>query len=517
MRDESLNDCFDLSFSAWAGKTAISFFRDGKLETEISYSGLARDSNRFANAFLAMGVSRGDRVILYFDKSLYFVVAYLALQRFGAIAVPLNPGFKETEMEYLMGDADPSLVLCGPGQAATVRHIDPGIKILTVDTGRPYQELDLFPSSPETDPGMDLRPDDPGLIIYTSGTTGSPKGAVLTQGNLVHDAKNVIDIWEISPSDVLCHALPLFHVHGLCFALQTALMTGVHVVMIDRFVPQRVIDHLARGKGDYVCSVFMAVPQMYAKLMACLGDSRLDFSHIRLWTSGSAPLLVEDFARIREVFGKEPVEREGMSETGMNFSNPYRGIRKPGTIGLPLPRLEARIVDPGTLRDVAPGQEGELWLKGPSITPGYWRKPEETAEAFVDGWFRSGDLGKVDEDGYYYITDRLKHIIISGGENISPKEIQGIINQLDGVVESAVVGLPDAEWGERIVAAVVPAPGSRVTASAIRAHCRVHLHDWKCPKDFLLVDELPRNTMGKVLNEEVKELFPRKERVSPER
>ncbi|UCF31488.1 MAG: AMP-binding protein [bacterium] len=512
MTGETLTDCFDRSFSTWGDKTAVTFFRDGRVETQISYSDLAGDSIRFASGFRDMGVGKGDRVILYLEKSLSFVVSYLALQRVGAIAVPLNPGFKETEMEYLMADADASLILCGPDQEKTIRHIDPGMRILTVDPDRPYQDQDPFPVGPVGDPRVDLEADDPGLIIYTSGTTGDPKGAVLTQGNLVHDARNVIDIWEITASDVLCHALPLFHVHGLCFALQTALMSGVHVVMLDRFVPKTVIDHLARKGGDHACSVFMAVPQMYAKLMAWLGERRPDFSHIRLWTSGSAPLLVEDFARIKEFFGKEPVEREGMSETGMNFSNPYRGVRKPGTIGLPLPGLEARIVDPETLEDVAPGEEGELWLKGPSITPGYWRKPRETAEAFVDGWFRSGDLGKVDEDGYYYITDRLKHIIISGGENISPKEIQGVINQLPGVVESAVVGLPDEEWGEKVVAAVVPPAGTRVTADAVKAHCRVHLHDWKCPKEILFVDHLPRNTMGKVLNEAVKELFSRGEK-----
>jgi malonyl-CoA/methylmalonyl-CoA synthetase len=507
MTSDSLNRCFGRSFSGHSGKKAISFYRGDALETEVSFRDLEEDSNRIANSFLEMGITQGDRVILYLDKSLIFLVAYLALQKIGAIAVPLNPGFKESEMDYLLRDSKACLVLCGAVQETTVRAVDPEARILAVDTESPYQELDLFRAASEKDPGTGLRPEDPAIIIYTSGTTGTPKGAVLTHGNLVHDAKNIIDIWEITESDVLCHALPLFHVHGLCFALHTAFMTGSRVVMLDRFSAHRVVDHLTRKEIGRACSVFMSVPQMYVKLMDSIGEGKFDFEHVRLWTSGSAPLPAKDFERIKRTFGKEPVEREGMSETGMNFSNPYRGVKKPGSIGLPLPRLKARIVDPETFRDVNPGQEGELWLKGPSITPGYWRNPEETAKAFEDGWFRSGDLGKVDEDGYFYITDRLKHIIISGGENISPKEIQGIINKLDGVAESAVVGVPDEQWGERVVASVVVSAGARLTEDEIRSHCKKHLHDWKCPKDILFVENLPRNTMGKVLNEEIKRLF----------
>jgi malonyl-CoA/methylmalonyl-CoA synthetase len=241
--------------------------------------------------------------------------------------------------------------------------------------------------------------------------------------------------------------------------------------------------------------------------MDYMGDRKLDFAHMRLWTSGSAPLLPKDFKRVYRTFGKEPVEREGMSETGMNFSNPLRGERKPGSIGYPLPNLEVRIVDPDTGADVQPGQTGEIWLKGPAVTPGYWRKPEETARAFEQGWFRTGDLGNIDEDGYYYLTDRIKHIIISGGENISPKEVEFVINQLEDVVESSVVGIPDERWGEKVVAAVVKKTNSNIQSEEIRAHCKNNLHDWKCPKKIVFVKELPRNTMGKVLKEEVKNIF----------
>jgi malonyl-CoA/methylmalonyl-CoA synthetase len=356
-------------------------------------------------------------------------------------------------------------------------------------------------------PQVAIGPEDTGLLIYTSGTTGVPKGAILTQNNLLHDARNVITIWEIAESDVLCHALPLFHVHGLCFALHTALIAGSHVLMLDEFSPETVMGVLARRAGTYACTVFMAVPSMYGKMMEYVGGKAMDVDHIRLWTSGSAPLLPRDFERITRIFGKEPVEREGMSETGMNFSNPLRGVRKPGSIGLPLPDVRVRIVNPETLVDVAPGQTGEIWLKGPNVSPGYWRKPEETARAFEKGWLRTGDLGRVNEDGYYYLTDRIKHIIISGGENISPKEVETVINRVEGVLESSVVGIPDAKWGEKVVAAVVRKPGSRVQPREIQAFCKQHLHNWKCPKGIVFLKELPKNRMGKVLKEEVKMCF----------
>jgi malonyl-CoA/methylmalonyl-CoA synthetase len=330
---------------------------------------------------------------------------------------------------------------------------------------------------------------------------------MLTQKNLVHDAKNIIHIWEISQTDALCHALPLFHVHGLCFALHTAFLAGAHVVMLDQFTPEAVINALEKKEGEYACTVFMAVPSMYAKLMDYLGGRKPDFEHMRLWTSGSAPLLPQDFERIYQTFGKQPVEREGMTETGMNFSNPLRGKRKAGSIGYPLPDLEVRIVDPDTGEDVTSGETGEIWLKGPAVTPGYWRKPEETAKTFEQDWFRTGDLGNVDKDGYYYLTDRIKHIIISGGENISPKELEVVINQLEDVVESSVVGIADERWGEKVVAAVVTKTDSNIKPEAIRAHCKKSLHDWKCPKEVVFVRELPRNTMGKVLKEKVKSLF----------
>jgi malonyl-CoA/methylmalonyl-CoA synthetase len=277
--------------------------------------------------------------------------------------------------------------------------------------------------------------------------------------------------------------------------------------MMDEFSPENVIDLLSHPEGELSCTLLMSVPTMYVKMIEKMEGKRHDFRHLRLLTSGSAPLLPKDFERIKKVFEKEPVEREGMSETGMNFSNPFRGLKKPGSIGLPLPRVEVRIVNPETLEDLEPGEVGEIWLRGPNVTRGYWGKPKETEAAFVKGWFRTGDLGRRDEDGYYYITDRLKHIIISGGENISPKEIESVLNRHERVAESCVIGIPDEKWGEKVVAALVLKAGAATTAKEIKDYCKGHLLDWKCPKEVFFLEELPRNRMGKVMKEEVARRF----------
>ena len=507
MNHTSLTEYFSESFALHKKKTAISFLRNGKLETKLSFIELENAANRMANMFLSVGVEPGDRVILFIDKSLVPVVAHLALQKLGVISVPLNPGFKKTEMAYLLHDAQVKAIVLAPDKETFIKEIDPIPIRIVVESQKAFQDLDVVNNASDELSTVDIQCHDPGLIIYTSGTTGKPKGAILTQQNLVSDALNIINIWELSESDTLCHALPLFHIHGLCFALHTALLAGVHVLLLDRFSPRSVIETLSRQTGDTVCTVFMAVPAMYAKLMEHIGDKDLNFKQIRLLTSGSAPLLSRDFKRIHDVFGKEPLEREGMSETGMNFSNPLKGNRKPGSIGLPLPAVDVRLVDPDTGMDVKQGQTGEIWLKGPAVTPGYWQKPEETAGVFDEGWFKTGDLGNMDTEGYYYLTDRLKHIIISGGENISPKEIEIIINQMDDILESSVVGIPDDNWGEKAVAAIVRKPGAEVGAEEIQSYCKKQLHSWKCPKEIVFVSELPRNTMGKVLKETVKRFF----------
>ncbi len=549
------------TFLKHKSKTAIRFY-DGETETiALTFAELDADSNRMAAFLMNMNVGKGDRVIICLPKSLFFITTYLAVLKLNAIAVPLNPAFKAGELSYLIQDSQAKLALVGPEQKLIFDQIDPHLTTVAVDTTTSYRDIEILKTAPrqlttgtlgsrkkkivqncagyccriqgalsgayrdihrltqrrrrhKRQAGLDnsffprpLNGQDPALIIYTSGTTGNPKGAVLTQRNLIHDALNIINIWRIRDTDVLCHALPLFHIHGLCFALSTALLAGAETIMLKDFNPQTVIAHLGSNTAHHKCSIFMAVPSMYIKLLDLIETSPTDFSHLRLITSGSAPLLPKDFQRIKRLFGQEPVEREGMSETGMNFSNPLTDKKKPGSIGIPLPNVAVKIVDPKSLQPVPNGEVGEIWLKGPSIIKTYWQKPAETANTFVDGWFRSGDLGYVDQDGYYFLTDRIKHIIISGGENISPKEVETTINSMTEVAESAVVGIADELWGEKVVAAVVPRVNAALSTDNIIAHCKSQLHAWKCPKEIAITNQLPRNTMGKILKEEVKHLF----------
>jgi malonyl-CoA/methylmalonyl-CoA synthetase len=505
--DETLAHLIDQTALRLGEKKAILFMRKGRLESQITYSSLQRISDRVAHGLMKMGFKKGERAILLMPKSIEQVAIHLGVQKVGAISVILNPGFKKDEIGYFLKDTDAKIVIVGEKEKALIQSIDEKRRIVSIDTETPFSDGKLFPEVPCQTFHTEGNSEDPAILIYTSGTTGQPKGAVLTQQNLTQDAKNIIQIWEITEGDVLCHALPLFHIHGLCFALHTSLIAGVKILMLDEFSSETIINILSRKEGDLACTMFMGVPTMYLKMIERMEGRNWDFSHIRLFASGSAPLLPKDFERIKKVFGKEPVEREGMSETGMNFSNPLRGMKKPGSIGLPLPNVRVRIVNPETFQDLKSGEVGEIWLKGPNVTPGYWAKPQETEASFVDGWFRTGDLGKRDGDGYYYITDRLKHIIISGGENISPKEIESIINQHQKISESCVVGIPDEKWGEKVVAAVVLKPDATLTIEELQGYCKSHLLDWKCPKEIIFLKELPRNKMGKVMKEGVVKLF----------
>ncbi|CCK82239.1 class I adenylate-forming enzyme family protein [Desulfobacula toluolica] len=507
MSTESINQWFENSFKAFACNKAVTFFRNGEMETQLTYDQLHNDINRFSNFLSARGLKKGDRVILLLEKSVINVVACVALLKIGAVVVPLNPGFKKNELNYLLKDSKAEMVIAGLDKKELIEEIYPCATFLQIPTHLPYEDLEFFRSCPQSFFNPKLSQNDPGLIIYTSGTTGNPKGAVLSHANLVCDAENVISIWDITQKDVVCHALPLFHVHGLCFALFTALLSGSHVMMLDGFTPETVQQRLSSKNPDDTCSIFMAVPAMYTRLLDFVEGKKNDFSHMRLWTSGSAPLLEKEFDRITRICGKNPVEREGMSETGMNFSNPLNGRKKPGSIGIPLPGVTVRIVNPETCEDVTPGEVGEIWLKSLSITKGYWEKPVETADTFQDGWFKTGDLGKKDQDGYYYLTDRIKHLIITGGENVSAKEVETVINQLEGVKEAAVVGIPDEKWGEKVVALVEKYPGVELSESKIKAVCKEQLHNLKCPKKIIFSDHIPKNTMGKVLKEKVKQFF----------
>jgi malonyl-CoA/methylmalonyl-CoA synthetase len=504
---ETLSALIDQTALRLEKKEAILFLRQGKIESRITYLLLRSVSDRVASGLKELGLEKGDRVILYMPKSVEAVMIHLGVLKAGGISVILNPGFKKDEVAYFLKDTEAKVIVVGKKKEGIVRTLDAKRLMLSVDTESPFSEEKLFPRSlPRTSSsGGNLH--DPALLIYTSGTTGQPKGAILTQQNLIRDAQNIIQIWEISERDILCHALPLFHIHGLCFALHTSLIAGSTIVMLDEFSSEDVNETLSQREGELACTIFMGVPTMYVKMMGGLEKETRDLAHLRLLASGSAPLPPREFARIKRIFGKEPVEREGMSETGMNFSNPLRGKKKPGSIGLPLPAVEVRIVDPETFKDLGTGEVGEIWLKGPNVSPGYWGKPQETEAAFANGWFRTGDLGKKDEEGYYYITDRLKHIIISGGENISPKEVESVLDRHPEISESCVVGVPDEKWGEKVVAGIVLKPGVKPAIDEIRRFCKEHLSDWKCPKEFIFLKELPRNRMGKTVKEDVVRQF----------
>ncbi len=500
---QTLSTLFDQTGLRLGQKEAIFFLRKGKIESRITYGSVKNVSDRIASGLKEMGLAKGDRVILYMPKSVEAVMIHLGIQKAGGVSVILNPGFKKDEVAYFLRDSDARIVVVGKAEETLIRFLGAERLILSVDTESPFSEEKLFPRSLPWTSSFGGNVHDPAVLIYTSGTTGQPKGAILTQQNLVQDAQNIIQIWEISERDTLCHALPLFHIHGLCFALHTSFIAGCKMVMLDEFSGEHVNDILSQQEGELACTMFMGVPTMYVKMMGGLEKETRDFNHIRLLASGSAPLPPREFERIKRIFGKEPVEREGMSETGMNFSNPLRGKKKPGSIGLPLPGVEVRIVDPESFADFGTGEVGEIWLKGPNVTPGYWGKPQETDAAFVNGWFRTGDLGKKDEEGYYYITDRLKHIIISGGENISPKEVESVLDRHPGISESCVVGVPDEKWGEKVAAGIVLKPGFKPSVDEIRRFCKEHLSDWKVPKEFVFLKELPRNRMGKTMKDDV--------------
>lgn len=498
------------TFKSEGEKSAIVFLRDGEKASEYSYQDMYDHTRRMAGILDRMGVKKGDRVMLLMEKEPFFFFAHLAAQAIGAISVPLNPFLTEHELSFLVPDCGPSLIICGASAGRLIERIDGRVNRLVFETGREERIWASFEDAagPElTD--VKLSPEQTALIIYTSGTTGRPKGAMLTHENLLHDAKKVLSAWEIVKSDAICHALPIFHVHGLCFALHTPLLAGAGVIMLDRFSREVVSEVLLNGYEEFACTIFMGVPSMYERLVENLDDNRGSYENLRLIASGSAPLSVRLFELIKTKFGREPVEREGMSETGMNFSNPVNGVKKAGSIGLPMSGVEVRLVNPETLDNPEQKKTGEIWLRGEGISPGYWNRPEENESAFREGWFRTGDMAKADEDGYYYLTDRIKNIIISGGENVSPKEVESVIARFDGVADSAVVGIQDELWGERVCAAVIMEHGREAGPEEIIDFCRKDLQTWKCPKQVIFVEELPRNSMGKVLNDKVKGLFKR--------
>ena len=472
----------------------------------LSYADCFAVAARFAHVLAHHGVKPGDRVAVQVEKSPNALCLYLACLRAGAVYLPLNTGYTPSELAYFVGDAEPRLFVCAGKNLEKISARLSSLDFLTLDddgeTGSLIREAAAMPSD---FPDADVNLSDLASILYTSGTTGRSKGAMLTHGNLAFNAETLKALWRFTADDVLLHALPIFHIHGLFVASNITLISGASMILLPKFDLDAIFATLPSA------TVMMGVPTFYTRLLA---DPRLDAEttrNIRLFVSGSAPLLAETHREWQAKTGHAILERYGMTETNMNTSNPHDGARVPGSVGLPLPGVELRIA--GKDGAVLPqGEIGGIEVRGPNVFKGYWRMPDKTAAEFrPDGFFITGDLGLIDENGYVHILGRDKDLIISGGFNVYPKEIESLIDELPGVTESAVVGLPHRDFGEGVTACVVTAEGASLTERAVLEALADRLAKFKHPKRVLFVGELPRNAMGKVqkalLRETHKDLY----------
>jgi malonyl-CoA/methylmalonyl-CoA synthetase len=507
------NHLFDLVRSRMPEPAApFALLDDGR---HYSYGDMVDVSGRFANTLVDLGVKPGDRVAVQVEKSIEALMLYLGTVRAGAIFLPLNTAYTPAEIEYFLGDAQPAVFVCDPSKAEALRPYAEaaGAKLETLGVWRSHDvsagtlaDRGLAASTAFAD--VERGPDDLAAILYTSGTTGRSKGAMLSHDNLSSNALALVDYWRFTKDDVLLHALPIFHTHGLFVATNVILLSGASMILLPKFDPEQVFKYLPQATS------MMGVPTFYVRL---LQDARLTkeaTKHMRLFVSGSAPLLAETHREWSARTGHAILERYGMTETNMNTSNPYEGDRVAGTVGFPLPGVSARVVDPETGKEVARDEIGMIEVKGPNVFKGYWRNPEKTAAEFrPDGFFITGDLGKIDSAGYVHIVGRGKDLIITGGYNVYPKEVETEIDEMPGVIESAVIGVPHPDLGEGVTAVVVCKPGAEITANGIATALEQRLAKFKQPKQVFVVSELPRNTMGKVqknlLREQYKDIYAR--------
>ena len=475
---------------------------DGRVWT---YGDVERASGRIAKLIAALGLKPGDRVAAQVEKTPEALVLYLAAIRAGMVFLPLNPAYQRHELEYFLGDAKPGLFVCRPqaralaaelaNELAAKAGVPNGCTVLELDDAGRGSLIDAAAPHPDTFATVTRSTADLAAILYTSGTTGRSKGAMLSHGNLAHNAQTLHDYWHFQPGDVLLHMLPTFHVHGLFVACHTTLMNGSAMFFEPKFDTARAMKLLPQS------TVMMGVPTFYVRLLHEAAFAREACRNIRLFVSGSAPLLKETFDEFKARTGHTILERYGMTEGGMFTSNPYDGERRGGTVGFPLPGTALRIVGAGGTA-VKTGAVGSIQVKGDNVFVGYWGMPEKTKEEFTaDGFFKTGDMGSWDADFYVTISGRSKDLVITGGLNVYPKEIEDLIDAMPGVVESAVIGLPHPDFGEAVSAVVVRqknAAGAALTESGIIAAIKDRLANFKVPKWVYLVDELPRNAMGKV-------------------
>ncbi len=476
-----------------------------------SWRDLEHASARLANLLDSLELPSGARIAVQTEKSVEALLLYLAVLRAGYVYLPLNTAYQSSEIEYFIGNAEPSVVVCSGknfGWISKIAFKAGTAHVFTLNDDRSGSLLERAAVHGNHHQPATCTVDDLAAILYTSGTTGRSKGAMLSHGNLLSNAQTLKDSWGWRSGDVLIHALPIFHVHGLFVASHGALLNGSKMIWMSKFDPRRVVERLPDA------TVFMGVPTLYVRLLAEPGLSRESCRNMRLFIAGSAPLLIETFREFEQRTGHTILERYGMSETVMLSSNPYRaqdGERRGGTVGFPLPGVGLRVRgDDGGL--CSNGEIGGIEVSGPNIFKGYWRMPEKTSEEFTDdNWFKTGDVGRIDERGYVQIVGRSKDLIITGGYNVYPAEIETYLNDMDGVAESAVIGAPHPDFGEGVVAVVVGKPGAPLEPAALIAQLKSKIANFKVPKHLFVVADLPRNAMGKVqknlLREQHKALF----------
>ncbi len=471
----------------------------------LTYGALFERAGRAARALADLGVEPGDRVAVEIDKSPDMIVLALACLKAGAALLPLNTAYTLAELEYFLSDARPALTIGRPASLAALLDLAAKLGLKAVESLGARREgtfADLIAAASPDFATVARASDDLAAILYTSGTTGRSKGAMLTHENLASNAGVLADLWRFTADDALIHALPVFHTHGLFVATNVALLAGATMIFQPRFDADAVIAALPRA------TALMGVPTFYTRLIDHPGLTREASAHMRLFVSGSAPLLDETHRRWRETTGHAILERYGMTETGMIASNPYEGERRAGTVGFALPGVSLRIADRDGGAALASGAVGVIEVKGPNVFKGYWRMPEKTAAEFrPDSFFITGDLGIVDADGYVHIVGRAKDLVISGGFNVYPKEIESEIDAISGVAESAVIGVPHPDFGEGVTAVVALAPGARLSEAQVLAALEGRLARYKAPKRVIFVDALPRNAMGKVQKAALRETY----------
>jgi malonyl-CoA/methylmalonyl-CoA synthetase len=500
------NHLFDTLFSSVSSDKLFIQLASGE---RWSYGDILRETAKVASALVTAGISPGDRVAAQIDKSVSAIALYLGTVRAGAVFLPLNTAYTANEIEYFVGDAEPALLVCRPAAEAELRPIaekaNSRLETLAAD-GNGGSWAKMVEAGATGFDTIERDKDDLVAILYTSGTTGRAKGAMITHDNLASNAQTLRTLWQFTSNDVLLHALPIFHTHGLFVATNTVIIAGGSMLFLPRFDVEQVISLLPHA------SVMMGVPTFYTRLLDQAGFTNELTRSMRLFISGSAPLLEETHVAFQERTGMAILERYGMTETNMNTSNPYDGDRRAGTVGFPLPGVDIRITDPDNGMRLPRGEIGMLEVMGPNVFKGYWRMPEKTAEEFrADGYFVTGDLGKYDDQDYVVIVGRGKDLIISGGFNVYPKEVEIEIDLLPGVIESAVIGLLHPDFGEGVTAVVVAQQDSSTDETGIKMQLAGKLARFKQPKRVFFCDALPRNSMGKVqknlLREQYKDIY----------